>query len=193
MEEILTLCLFKWADLRVLCRTPNGSYLVMRRYALSDMIARRTSPFKSATSSTASNASTSPASPIARSPSTAPRPPLSALPRSTTTRPPTNTRWSQECSPRRKPLTVYHTPSSTPPTSSKPPSTAPSTNPPTHAIHPHFHIKKNSHIPRTHRLEALETQRRNPVLAPLHLPQRRFLQRHKTNEAAGLQRNPAAS
>ena len=30
-EEILTLCLFKWADLRVLCRTPNGSYLVMRR------------------------------------------------------------------------------------------------------------------------------------------------------------------
>ena len=27
----------------------------------------------------------------------------------------------------------------------------------------------------------------------MHLPQRRFLQRHKTNEAAGLQRNPAAS
>lgn len=33
MEEILTLCLFKWADLRMLCRTPNGSYLVMRRHA----------------------------------------------------------------------------------------------------------------------------------------------------------------
>lgn len=37
MEEILTLCLFKWADLRVLCCTPpqkkNGSYLVMRRHA----------------------------------------------------------------------------------------------------------------------------------------------------------------
>ncbi len=31
-EEILTLCLFKWADLRVLCRTANGSYLVMRRH-----------------------------------------------------------------------------------------------------------------------------------------------------------------
>ena len=31
-EEILTLCLFKWADLRVLCRTSNGSYLVMRRH-----------------------------------------------------------------------------------------------------------------------------------------------------------------
>ena len=33
IEEILTLCLSKWADLRVLCRTPNGSYLVMRRHA----------------------------------------------------------------------------------------------------------------------------------------------------------------
>ena len=164
MEEILTLCLFKWADLRVLCRTPNGSYLVMCRHALSAMTARRTSPFKSATSSTASNASTSPASPIARSPSTAPRPPLSALPRSTTTRPPTNTRWSQECSPRRKPLTVYHAPSSTPPTSSTTPSTAPSTNPLTHVIHPHFHIKKNTHIPRTHRLEALDAQRQDSVL-----------------------------
>ena len=33
MEEILTLCLFRWADLRVLCRTPDGSFLVMRRHA----------------------------------------------------------------------------------------------------------------------------------------------------------------
>ena len=31
MEEILTLCLFKWADLRVLCKTNDGSYLVKRR------------------------------------------------------------------------------------------------------------------------------------------------------------------
>ena len=31
MEEILTLCLFKWADLRVLCKTHDGSYLVKRR------------------------------------------------------------------------------------------------------------------------------------------------------------------
>jgi len=34
MEEILTLCLFKWADLRVLCKTHNGSYLVKQRHAL---------------------------------------------------------------------------------------------------------------------------------------------------------------
>lgn len=33
MEEILTLCLFKWADLRVLCKTHNGSYLVKQRHA----------------------------------------------------------------------------------------------------------------------------------------------------------------
>ncbi len=33
MEEILTLCLFRWADLRVLCRTPDGSFLVMHRHA----------------------------------------------------------------------------------------------------------------------------------------------------------------
>ena len=32
MEEILTLCLFKWADLRVLCKTHDGSYLVKRRH-----------------------------------------------------------------------------------------------------------------------------------------------------------------
>ena len=31
MEEILTLCLFKWVDLRVLCKTHDGSYLVKRR------------------------------------------------------------------------------------------------------------------------------------------------------------------
>ena len=31
MEEILTLCLYKWADLRVLCKTHDGSYLVQRR------------------------------------------------------------------------------------------------------------------------------------------------------------------
>ena len=79
--------------------------------------------------------------------------------------------------------TATHAPSSTPPTSSTTPSTAPSTNPLTHVIHPHFHIKKNSRIPRTHRLEALETQRRNPVLASLPLSQIRLLQRHKTKEA----------
>ena len=33
MEEILTLCLFKWADLRVLCKTHDGSYLVKQRHA----------------------------------------------------------------------------------------------------------------------------------------------------------------
>ena len=33
MEEILTLCLFKWADLRVLCKTHDGSYLVKQRLA----------------------------------------------------------------------------------------------------------------------------------------------------------------
>ena len=32
MEEILTLCLFKWADLRVLCKMHDGSYLVKRRH-----------------------------------------------------------------------------------------------------------------------------------------------------------------
>lgn len=32
MEEILTLCLFKWADLSVLCKTHDGSYLVKRRH-----------------------------------------------------------------------------------------------------------------------------------------------------------------
>lgn len=33
MEEILTLCLFKWADLRMLCKTHDGSYLVKHRHA----------------------------------------------------------------------------------------------------------------------------------------------------------------
>ena len=33
MEEILTLCLFKWAGLRVLCKTHDGSYLVKHRQA----------------------------------------------------------------------------------------------------------------------------------------------------------------
>ena len=33
MEEILTLCLSKWADLRVLCKTHDGSYLVKQRHA----------------------------------------------------------------------------------------------------------------------------------------------------------------
>ena len=33
MEEILTLCLFKWADLRVLYKTHDGSYLVKQRHA----------------------------------------------------------------------------------------------------------------------------------------------------------------
>ncbi len=32
IEEILTLCLFKWADLRVLCKAHDGSYLVKRRH-----------------------------------------------------------------------------------------------------------------------------------------------------------------
>ena len=32
MEEILTLCLCQWADLRVLCKTHDGSYLVKRRH-----------------------------------------------------------------------------------------------------------------------------------------------------------------
>ena len=32
MEEILTLCLFKWADLIVLCKTHDGSYLVKQRH-----------------------------------------------------------------------------------------------------------------------------------------------------------------
>ena len=32
MEEILTLCLFKWADLRLLCKTHDGSYLVKQRH-----------------------------------------------------------------------------------------------------------------------------------------------------------------
>ena len=31
MEEILTLCLFKWVDLRVLYKTHDGCYLVKRR------------------------------------------------------------------------------------------------------------------------------------------------------------------
>ena len=31
MEEILTLCLFNWAELRILCKTHNGSYLIKRR------------------------------------------------------------------------------------------------------------------------------------------------------------------
>ena len=31
MEEILTLCLFKWAELRILCKTHNGSYLIKRK------------------------------------------------------------------------------------------------------------------------------------------------------------------
>ena len=33
MEEILTLCLSKWADLRVLCKTHDGSDLVKQRHA----------------------------------------------------------------------------------------------------------------------------------------------------------------
>lgn len=33
MEEILTLCLFKWADLRVLCKTHDDSYLVKQHHA----------------------------------------------------------------------------------------------------------------------------------------------------------------
>lgn len=40
---------------------------------------------------------------------------------------------------------------------------------------------------------SMDKERRNPGMSPLHLPQIRLLQRHKTNEAAGLQRNPTAS
>ena len=32
IEEILTVCLFKWADLRLLCRTANGSFFVKQRH-----------------------------------------------------------------------------------------------------------------------------------------------------------------
>ena len=32
MEEILTLCLFKWGDITVLCRLYNGNYLVRQRH-----------------------------------------------------------------------------------------------------------------------------------------------------------------
>lgn len=34
IEEILTLCLFKWADLRVLCKTHNGKYLIKQKKRL---------------------------------------------------------------------------------------------------------------------------------------------------------------
>lgn len=32
IEEVLTVCLFKWADLRLLCLTANGSFLVKQRH-----------------------------------------------------------------------------------------------------------------------------------------------------------------
>ena len=32
IEEILTLCLFKWGDIIVLCRLHNGNYLIRRRH-----------------------------------------------------------------------------------------------------------------------------------------------------------------
>ena len=32
IEEVLTVCLFKWADLRLLCRTANGSFFVKQRH-----------------------------------------------------------------------------------------------------------------------------------------------------------------
>ena len=32
MEEILTLCLFKWGDITMLCRLHNGNYLVRQRH-----------------------------------------------------------------------------------------------------------------------------------------------------------------
>lgn len=40
---------------------------------------------------------------------------------------------------------------------------------------------------------SMDKERRDPGMASLHRPKIRLLQRHKTNEAAGLQRNPAAS
>ena len=32
IEEVLTVCLFKWTDLRLLCRTANGSFFVKQRH-----------------------------------------------------------------------------------------------------------------------------------------------------------------
>ena len=72
-------------------------------------------------------------------------------------------------------------------------STAPSINPHRYAIHPHHHPPQNTLQSRTHWHPSMDSQRWNPVLAPLHLPQIWLLQRHKANEAAGLQRDPAAS
>ena len=89
--------------------------------------------------------------------------------------------------------TISQSLSTTATTSSMILSTAPSINPHRYAIHPHHHPPQNTLQSRTHRHPSMDSQRWNPVLAPLHLPQIWLLQRHKTNEAAGLQRNPAAS
>ena len=88
---------------------------------------------------------------------------------------------------------ISQSPSTTATTSSMILSTAPSINPHRYAIHPHYHPPQNTLQSRTHRHPSMDSQRWNPILAPLHLPQIWLLQRHKTNEAAGLQRNPAAS
>ena len=51
MEEILTLCLFKWADLRVLCKTHDGSYLVKHRQASKQEATLTISQMQAATAS----------------------------------------------------------------------------------------------------------------------------------------------
>ena len=69
--------------------------------------------------------------------------------------------------------TASRAPSSPKPTSSTTLSTAPSTNPKKnlHAIHPHLHPPQNPLVPRTRRHPSMDAQRRDPVLASLHLPQ----------------------
>ena len=56
-------------------------------------------------------------------------------------------------------------------------STAHSTNAHRYAINPHLHPPQNPRPARTHRHPPMDSQRWNPVLAPLHLPQIRLLQR----------------
>ena len=88
---------------------------------------------------------------------------------------------------------IFHSPSTTATTSSMIHFTAPSTNPHRYAINPHHHTPQNPLQSRTNRHPSMDSQRWDSVLAPLHLPQIWLLQRHKTNETAGLQRDPAAS
>ena len=71
---------------------------------------------------------------------------------------------------------ISQSPSTTATTSSMILSTAPSINPHHYAIHPHHHPPQNPLQSRTHRHPSMDSQRWNPVLAPLHLPQIRLLQ-----------------